>query len=238
MAEPKIFTQIKNKANIASPSFTGTPIAPTPATGTNNTQLATTAFVKNSLSSFSTTDTKNTAGSTNLTGTKLFIIGASTQAANPQTYSNSSVYISTSNVLMGAAWNDFAEFRCSEVQEPGRVICETGDGTLELAEERLQPGANIISDTFGFAIGQTDICKTPVAVAGRVLTYTYEDRENFCAGDPVCAAPNGTISKMTRKEVQEYPDRIIGTVSEIPQYDYWGPENEVEVKNRIWIKIK
>lgn len=37
------------------------------------------------------TDTKNTAGSTNSTS-KLFLVGASTQAANPQTYSNSAVY--------------------------------------------------------------------------------------------------------------------------------------------------
>lgn len=37
------------------------------------------------------TDTKNTAGSTNSTS-KLFLIGAESQAANPQTYSNSSVY--------------------------------------------------------------------------------------------------------------------------------------------------
>jgi hypothetical protein len=33
------------KANLASPSFTGSPLAPTAAAGTNNTQLATTAFV-------------------------------------------------------------------------------------------------------------------------------------------------------------------------------------------------
>lgn len=37
------------------------------------------------------TDTKNTAGSTNSTS-KLFLIGAASQAANPQTYSNSAVY--------------------------------------------------------------------------------------------------------------------------------------------------
>lgn len=33
------------KANIASPTFTGTPAAPTAASGTNTTQIATTAFV-------------------------------------------------------------------------------------------------------------------------------------------------------------------------------------------------
>ena len=40
---------------------------------------------------YSKTDTKNTAGSTNNTS-KLFLIGATSQAANPQTYSHSGVY--------------------------------------------------------------------------------------------------------------------------------------------------
>lgn len=38
------------KANLASPSLTGTPTAPTAAVGTNTTQIATTAFVQTSLS--------------------------------------------------------------------------------------------------------------------------------------------------------------------------------------------
>lgn len=37
---------ISSKADLASPTFTGTPSAPTAASGTNTTQLATTAFVK------------------------------------------------------------------------------------------------------------------------------------------------------------------------------------------------
>jgi hypothetical protein len=36
---------ISSKADLASPTFTGTPAAPTAASGTNTTQLATTAFV-------------------------------------------------------------------------------------------------------------------------------------------------------------------------------------------------
>lgn len=40
-----IETAVATKANIASPSFTGTPTAPTAADGTNTTQIATTAFV-------------------------------------------------------------------------------------------------------------------------------------------------------------------------------------------------
>jgi hypothetical protein len=36
---------LANKANLASPTFTGVPVAPTASAGTNTTQLATTAFV-------------------------------------------------------------------------------------------------------------------------------------------------------------------------------------------------
>lgn len=39
-------TQLDGKAGLASPAFTGTPTAPTAATGTNTTQVATTAFVQ------------------------------------------------------------------------------------------------------------------------------------------------------------------------------------------------
>ena len=41
----------------------------------------------------------NTAGTTNLVGTKLFLAGATSQAASPQTYSNVNVYIGTDNKL-------------------------------------------------------------------------------------------------------------------------------------------
>lgn len=41
-----IQTAVNSKANIASPTFTGTPAAPTASAGTNTTQLATTAFVQ------------------------------------------------------------------------------------------------------------------------------------------------------------------------------------------------
>ena len=50
-------------------------------------------------SSLSVTDTKNTAGSTNDTSL-LYLIGAKTQAANPQTYSRNNTYINANGVLV------------------------------------------------------------------------------------------------------------------------------------------
>ncbi len=40
-----IATAVATKADIASPTFTGTPAAPTPSAGTSSTQIATTAFL-------------------------------------------------------------------------------------------------------------------------------------------------------------------------------------------------
>ena len=51
------------------------------------------------ISEVTITNTKNTAGTTNKTDTKMFIVGAESQAANPQTYSNSNVYIGADNCL-------------------------------------------------------------------------------------------------------------------------------------------
>ena len=171
------------------------------------------------------------------TTSTLYLYGSTTNTAgNKQLYTNSSVYISN-NVLYGAAWNDDAEYRKAESIEPGRVVIESTDGEMKLSTERLQPGAEIISDTFGFAIGETDEYKTPIAAAGRVLAYPNEDRYSYPLGCAVCSGPNGTVSQMTREEIREYPERIIGTVSEIPEYKNWGTGN-VEVNNRIWIRIK
>jgi hypothetical protein len=44
-------TALDAKANLVSPTFTGVPLAPTAGSGTNTTQLATTAFVRNEISS-------------------------------------------------------------------------------------------------------------------------------------------------------------------------------------------
>jgi hypothetical protein len=77
----------------------------------------------------------------------------------------------------------------------------------------------------------------PIAVSGRVLAYPNELRETYKPGEALCTGPNGTVSRMTREEIKEYPDRIIGYVSSIPEYEIWGTGN-VEINGRIWVKIK
>lgn len=49
-----IATAVATKADLASPTFTGTPVAPTAAAGTNTTQIATTAFVGAAITAYDT----------------------------------------------------------------------------------------------------------------------------------------------------------------------------------------
>lgn len=182
------------------------------------------------------TDTKVTTAAQ--TSSKIYVTGTpSTGTATGTLQYNANVYIS-GNVMYGACWNDYAEYRISNCQEPGRVICENGDDTLSLSTERLQSTGNVISDTFGFAIGETEQAKTPVAVSGRVLAYPYESREEFKKniGRPVCSGPNGTVSIMTDKEYRDKGYCAIGTISAVPEYETWG-EGNIPVNGRVWIKV-
>lgn len=142
------------------------------------------------------------------------------------------------SAVWGAVWNDYAECREADTIEPGKCVIEVGDDTLITSTERLMPGANITSDTFGFSIGETEQAKTPIAVSGRVLAYPYESREEFKKniGRPVCSGPNGTVSIMTDEEYREKGYCAIGTISAVPDYEEWGT-GKVKVNGRVWIKV-
>ncbi len=147
------------------------------------------------------------------------------------------------NSVTGAVWNDYAECRESDCEDSGYVLMENGDDTLSKTTERLSHFAGISSDTWGFSQGETERARTPIAVAGRVLAYPYQNRNNYKPGDCVCAAPGGTVDIMTREEIINYPDRIVGTVSCVPTYEEWGggknaDRPSVKVNGRIWIKVK
>ena len=147
-----------------------------------------------------------------------------------------------------AVWNDYAEFRIAESEEPGYVVIPSNDGIARLTTERLQSGGRIISDTYGHAVGQSDQAKTPIGLAGRVLAYPYRDKSEYKIGDAVCSAPGGMVDIMTREEIMTYPDRIVGIVNEIPDYEVWEQTfseqsdsqtaQKIEVKGRIWIDIR
>ena len=106
-----------SKANLASPTFTGTPKAPTAASGTNTTQIATTAFVQSAISGLSTgvTGVKGNAessyrtGNVNLTPANLGIVdftGASARSAGTNGLVPAPANGDNNDVLFGdGQWN-------------------------------------------------------------------------------------------------------------------------------------
>lgn len=164
-------------------------------------------------------------------------------------YINESCEITSGGLVKNAVWNDYAEYRRAETIEPGYCVATQEDGIMYKTNERLYRGAHVISDTYGHAIGMSDTAKTPIAIAGRVLVHPYQDRNNYHIGDCVCATYDGKVDIMTREEIKEYPDRIVGIVDEIPTYEIWnetytfyksGSEttSQTPVNGRIWIYVK
>lgn len=108
---------------------------------TNGPQLgsSTTTYLNNAGSWATPPDTKNTAGSTN-TSSKIFLIGATSQAANPQTYSNSGVWVNGSGELSSHTWsvkngNLYARAECYvDAEDGGRlnIYDENGIGRIML----------------------------------------------------------------------------------------------------------
>lgn len=169
------------------------------------------------------------------TSDQLYVLGVSSGGTVGQMYYSKGVYIDAKNqILIGAAYNDYAEARKTKPIAPGRVVVENGDDTLSISTERLMLGGNIVSDTYGMLIGETDEAKTPIALCGRVLAYPNEDLGEYYAGAPVCTGPNGTVSLMSKDEVLHYPECIIGYVSAVPTYEEW---NGKKVNGRIWVKV-
>ena len=232
--------KIKDSLNKTS-SAVAIPSASSSASGIVTTGDQSLAGFKTFASGIQVTGTFQTKGEFEIYGSAPHIdfhFNNSTADYTSRIIETSAGVLSSTAKFYGAVWNDYAEFRPQkETIEPGYCVASTNNGQVYKTTEKFQACDGIVSDTFGFAIGETDECNTPLAVAGRVLAYFHGNREDYNAGDTVCAGPEGKVMKMTRAEIKEYPDRIIGIVSEIPEYKTWGSGN-VEVNNRIWIKVK
>ena len=152
-------------------------------------------------------------------------------------YNTNVTVLPSTGVLYGAAWNDYAEYRRLEegIIEAGRVVTESGKDSVMYTRERLECAPSIISDTYGIVIGEDTEGMAPLAIGGKVLAYPYEDRDSYKVGDVLCSGPHGTVSRMTREEIKEYPDRILGYYIGTPKEKEF---NGRAINNRIWVRIK
>jgi hypothetical protein len=200
-------TQLDGKAGLASPAFTGTPTAPTAASGTNTTQVATTAFVQQvALNNQLPSQTGNAGKYVTTDGTN-----ASWGAIAAQVYPSAGLAVSTGsawaasiapgtsgNVLTsdGTNWASSAP-PVSAVQYPQNV--QSGNYTLVLGDA----GKQIYSANTG---AQTITIPTNASVAfpiGSVITIVNEGTTDiFLAVSGVTVKPNTSSSTLSNPVVQ------------------------------------
>ena len=134
-----IASAISSKADTASPSFTGVPVAPTASSGSNTTQLATTAFVTAAV----TATTSSTETLTN-----------KTISVDDNTVSG---VVASSFVLSNASGN--IDGSAAQKVIPAGVVVGTTD-TQTLTNKTIALGSNTVSGTkaeFNTAVTDTDI---------------------------------------------------------------------------------
>lgn len=98
-----IQTAVNSKANINSPTFTGTPAGPTATFGTDSTQLATTAFVQDALGA-------------------LYPVGS--------IYINANVSTNPATLLGFGTWTAFAAGRVLVGLDASNALCDTAEETF------------------------------------------------------------------------------------------------------------
>lgn len=134
---------------------------------------------------FTDTDTKNTAGSTN-TSSKIFLIGATSQAANPQTYSHDTAYVGTdghlysdskqvvnlsgSQALTNKTYNGYTlAAACAKSVTDSSSASAIGTGSSLVTERDVYYGLPTINGAHTYTINTYIYAPTSVGTSGYIL---------------------------------------------------------------------
>jgi len=141
-----IQTAVNSKADLLSPTLTGTPLAPTAAAGTNTTQIATTAYVINERSAAASLTNKTTTTESFGDNSTKLATTAFVQAALKALYPIGTIYISTSGTNPASTFG----FGTWEAFGAGKVLVgqDTGDTSFDtLGETGGSKDAIVVSHT-------------------------------------------------------------------------------------------
>ena len=153
---------LAGKADSASPTFTGTPAAPTAAANTNTTQIATTAYVQTELGDYATLAAPALTG--NATGVNLTLSGTLTVNGSTTTVASTNTTV-TDNLL------ELNSGATSNANDSGIIIerGSTGDNAIFAWDESADKF--IVGTTTGTADSTGDI----TIAAAALVTSTVED---------------------------------------------------------------
>jgi hypothetical protein len=164
-------SDIALKAPIISPTFTGTPTAPTAAAGINTTQLATTAFVNNATSNINASSISGTValskggtGQTTIAGIQTALGLAGTKVAIGADAGLTSQSSGASAFGGGAGQTNQGAYSVAI----GYVAGQSNQGTLSVAvgNNAAQSGQGSQSVAIGYAAGQNSQGANAVAIGG------------------------------------------------------------------------
>jgi hypothetical protein len=175
-------TALDLKAPLASPTLTGIPTAPTAASGTNTTQIATTAFVQTAISGLSSAGNSVLDATTSAKGIIQLAGDLGNTATTPrvvalQGTSLSSTAPSTNQILRynGTAWAPANAPRL----ETDEYTATAGQTTFTLTNT---PSGRVQAFRNGVRLP-----KNSVSVSGTTLTYVPANNNNdaLIAGDTI-----------------------------------------------------
>jgi len=169
----------------ASPTLSGTPLAPTAATNTNTTQIATTAFVQNQIGAIASGVTSFSAGTTGLTPstgtTGAVTLGGILDVDNGGTGTATPALVAGTNVTITGTW-------------PNQTINSTNPGGTVTAVTASSP----ITSSGGATPNLTFLAP---GTAGNVLT---SDGTNWISSASTGAVAGGSIYINTEVISQNY----------------------------------
>ena len=198
------------------------------------------------------TDTKNTAGSTD-TSSKIFLIGATSQAANPQTYSHDTAYVDTDGCLYSGgtkvltAHQDISgkadkSATVSNIAWSSNKLTKTINGTTSDVVSAATILGNLTSSQVTTALGYT-----PASVN---TTYDFESPDNSISFNSRAVGSVETVSMTVEGKVSTAGDTISGdyvntadfsesgiTGKRVTTYGPWGIDVEEYVGTSLWSKL-
>ena len=165
---------LAGKANSASPTFTGTPAAPTAAANTNTTQIATTAYVQTELGDYATLAAPALTG--NATAVNLTLSGTLTVNGSTTTVASTNTTVSDNLLELNSG-------ATSNANDSGIIIerGSTGDNAIFAWDESADKF--IVGTTTGTASSTGDI----TIAAAALVTSTVEDSKGNVRSIPVNA---------------------------------------------------
>lgn len=167
------------------------------------------------------------------TGVYNFNISSSKLTYNPSTGALAATKV------YNAVYNDIADFfeldNELEKIEYGKCYVRLPEGNTVLSSKYCQQGIiGIATDTYGYGLGKKDIGnkEIPIAIGGIVLAYVDKV---YLPGTPLTCSENGILTEMDRQTTSSYPERLVATFYKEEKNEFW---NDIEVKERCWVKIK